>query len=183
MFITVYNIYVLFKVILYNKTATTTIEKTLSPIKKINYAGKVKIYKLTFLQCSSKSILSRRHVVPGVLIFKSVVHRPSSDKCWGWYCCPASHNTAICGSQRGEAPYSENKNRERTKKKLENILKSLNKRKCTTIWLWLWVGFAKWLIYRDRSTKTIENVCILFFCHVYHTFSVMFFFVLFVCLL
>lgn len=60
--------------------------------------------KLTFLQCSSKSILSRRHVVPGVLIFKSVVHRPSSDKCWGWYCWPASHNTAICGSQRGEVP-------------------------------------------------------------------------------
>lgn len=57
----------------------------------------------TFLQCSNKSILSRKHVVPGVLIFKSVTQRPSSDKCCAWYCWPASQSTAICGSQRGDA--------------------------------------------------------------------------------
>lgn len=61
------------------------------------------LHPRTFLQCSSKSILSLRHVVPGVFMFKSVVHRPSSDKCCGWYDWPASHNTAICGSHRGDA--------------------------------------------------------------------------------
>lgn len=64
---------------------------------------------LTFLQCSNRSILSLKHDVPGVLIFKSVVHRPSSDKCCGWNICPASHNTAICGSHRGDAPYLQKK--------------------------------------------------------------------------
>lgn len=65
---------------------------------------------LTFLQCSKRSILSRKHVVAGVLMLKSVVQRPSSDKCWGWYCWPASHSVAICGSHRGDAPYNEKNN-------------------------------------------------------------------------
>lgn len=61
----------------------------------------------TFLQWSSKSILSRRHVVPAVLIFNAVVHRPSSARCCGWYDWPASQSTAICGSHRGEAACKE----------------------------------------------------------------------------
>lgn len=62
-----------------------------------------KMLARTFLQCSKRSILSRKHVVAGVLMLKSVAHRPSSDKCCGWYCWPASHNVAICGSHRGDA--------------------------------------------------------------------------------
>lgn len=63
------------------------------------------------MQCSNRSILSRKHVVAGVLMLKSVVHRPSSDKCCGWYCWPASHNVAICGSHRGDAAYFDRTNK------------------------------------------------------------------------
>lgn len=69
---------------------------------------------LTFLQCSKRSILSRKHDVAGVLMLKSVTQRPSSDKCCGWNCCPASHNVAICGSHRGVAPWH-NENKSQTK--------------------------------------------------------------------
>lgn len=65
---------------------------------------------LTFLQCSNKSILSRRHDVAGVLMLKSVTQRPSSDKCCGWNCWPASHNVAICGSHLGVAPWNNDEN-------------------------------------------------------------------------
>lgn len=61
------------------------------------------IVQLTFLQCSSRSILSRKQAVAGVLMLKSVVQRPSSDKCCGWYCWPASQSVAISGSHRGDA--------------------------------------------------------------------------------
>ena len=113
--------------------------------KKKNRKHREAKTQLTFLQCSSKSILSLRQVVPGVLMFKSVVHRPSSDKCWGWYDCPASHSTAICGSQRGDAPCNI--------KKEENKYRKLNNKKRTILALRMIHKFTKFVWKINIMTK------------------------------
>lgn len=66
-------------------------------------------------------------MAPGVFILKSVVHLPSSDKCCGWYPWPASHNTAICGSHRGEAAC---KYKLKKKEQFKRYYNGIKTRKC-----------------------------------------------------